>query len=454
MAHQDVTPAVAAGPRFSPGYRRWLLLLLMLIYTSDFIDRSIFSTLAQPIKLGLHLTDTQLGVLGGLAFAVVYTVLGLVIARLAERFHRVGIMSACVAVWSAMTALSGVAMNFGQLLVARMGVAVGEAGAVPCAHSLIADHFPVSRRATALAVFSLGIPLGVLIGAVAGGWIAQNVSWRAAFMLVGAPGLMLAVLGPLTLKEPPRGHVDGLDASGPAPSTFRVIARIWERRTVVWVLAGATLAATAGYGVQAFIAAYFVRRFGFDYAQAGLATGAIAGIGAGISTLAGGLLTDLIGRWDRRSYGWVPAVGLVAATPMFIWGFAQSDWKLALPLLFVAGVAQQLYLAPTFAVANIAVEPRMRATSIALLSAVWSLIGLGFGPVIVGAISDRTAAALSHAAGADVMRLCGAAGCAGAKEASSVGLIYGLMAISVLFAAGAAFYLIATRNMRKDLPAA
>jgi len=438
-----------AAPTFSAGYRRWLLFLLALIYTSNFVDRSILSSLAQAIKRDLALSDTQLGMLGGLTFAAFYTALGIPIARVIERKSRVTVMTFCVAIWSVMTALCGLAQNFAQLAVARIGVGVGEAGCLPSAQSLISDHFPPSKRASALGVFAMGIPIGSLIGAVAGGWIAQHMSWRLAFALVGLPGLALAVITPLTLREPPRGHVENASpAEGPPPPLLAVLKRLWNRRTAIWVCAGATLAATAGYGILTFVAAYFVRRFGLDYTHAGLAAGMISGVGAGVSIMGGGLLTDWIARRDIRAYAWVSIAGLLVAMPLYVAGFTQTHWLPALLFLTAAAGAQQLYLAPTFAVANNVVEPRMRATSVALMSFVWNLVGLGFGPVIVGVLSDRFSGAMKLSSSADILLLCRRTACG---DASATGLQYALIAVTVFYLLGAALFLISARSMRADL---
>jgi predicted MFS family arabinose efflux permease len=433
----------------SAGYRRWLLLLLMLIYTSNFVDRQIFATLAQPIKEELKLTDTDLGVLGGLYFAAFYTLLGLPLARLVEHKSRIAIITVCITIWSVMTALCGVAQNYTQLAAARLGVGVGEAGCLPAAHSLISDHFPASKRATALAIFSLGIPAGSMIGAIGGGWIAKNMDWRSAFLVVGLPGLVLATLVFLTLKEPPRGFADGGVGAQKAPPLTAVLKRFWVRSTALWVTAGASVASMAAYALLAFVTPFFMRRFGLDIAQAGLCAGLISGIGAGTSILAGGLLGDSFVKRDPRGYAWVAVFGLVLAIPLYIFGFTRHDWLSALLLLIAGGAAQQLYLAPTFAVAQNIVEPRMRATSIAIMSAVWSILGIGLGPVIAGNLSDRFAAALKTASMGDVLTLCRQAGCA---DFSATGLQYAMITAStVIYSLAAVLFLISSRNMRRDI---
>jgi predicted MFS family arabinose efflux permease len=452
MASADAGAAAPAskpsGAAFSAGYRRWMMILLVAIYTSNFIDRTILPTLGQAIKQDLHLTDTQLGMLGGLTFAFFYSIFGIPLARVAERRSRVPLMAAAVTAWSMMTALCGLAQNFLQLAAARVGVGVGEASCMPCAHSLIADHYPPRQRASALAIFAFGIPLGSMIGAVAGGWIAQNMSWRLAFMIVGLPGLILALLTILTLKEPPRGHADGLAASGPAPPLTAVLKRYLDRPALLWTTAAATVAATATYGILNFVAVFFMRRFGLDIAHAGLATGAITGIGAGVSILAGGFLGDMAAKRDLRGYAWVAIAGLLTCLPLYDLGFTRGGTILALVLLVGAGVAQQLFLAPTFAVANLGVETRMRATSIALMSFVWSLIGQGLGPVFVGVMSDHMAKVLTADGASDILGLCRAAACA---DASATGLQYAMVSITVLYPISAALFWMASRHMRRDL---
>jgi predicted MFS family arabinose efflux permease len=440
----------AAGrPAFSAGYRTWLLFLLALIYTSNFVDRTLLSTLAQLIKQDLHLSDTDLGLLTGTAFAVLYAVLGIPLARLIEHKSRIVVMSVCIAIWSVMTAACGLAQSFVQLALPRIGVGIGEAGCQPAAHSLISDHFPPEKRATALAIFGLGIPVGTLIGAIGGGWIAQTLGWRSAFVWVGAPGLILALLALVTLKEPPRGHAEGADGQATAPPLTAVIRRYFERPSTLWVIAGATVAATAAYAILAFTSALFVRRYGLNIREAALAFGAISGVGAGVSILGGGVLADRLAKTDVRAYAWVSVAGLLLAIPLFALGFTRPDWVSALALLVPAAAAQQLYLAPTFAIANNMVEPRMRATSIALFSTCWSLVGIGFGPLAAGVISDAMAKALkADPAGTDVLHLCRQAGCA---DASATGLQYALASIVVLYLIAALLFAASSGTMKRDL---
>ena len=453
----EAAPPFVAGR----GYTRWLLTLLILIYTSNFIDRTIVSTLGQAIKRDLGLSDAQLGMLTGLVFAVFYTGLGIPLARLAERKNRVTILAVCTAIWSAMTALCGVANGYGQLLVARMGVGVGEAGFTPCAQSLISDHYPANKRASALAIYCLGIPAGTMIGAIAGGWIAQHLNWRIAFMIVGLPGLVLAGLAMLTLKEPPRGLSEPERPRAlTAPPLTAVLKTLLSKPAVLLATLGAGLASIAGYGLTAFIAPYFVRRFHFDYAQAGLVLGLISGVPNGIGMLFGGYVSDWIGRGDKRSYGWAPALALIVTAPLCVIALLQAEWAPAVAMLTIAALFQQAYLPPTFSLANNMVEPRMRATSVALLSFIWGLIGLGIGPLLTGIVSDRFAGdAFVSAGGGNFAALCpGGHGLTAltaktCAAASTTGLQHALIGITAFYVLAAATYLMATRTMRRDLAA-
>lgn len=380
-----------ARPLFSERYTRWALVLLMFVYTSNFIDRTILATLGQPIKVDLKISDADLGLLQGFAFAIFYTVLGIPIARLAERKDRVTILSVCLVVWSGMTALCGIAQNFLQLLLFRFGVGVGEAGCSPAAHSLIADYFPPAKRSSALAVYSFGIPLGGMIGAMSGGWIAETFSWRMAFFMVGAPGLVLALVARLLLREPPRGHSEaaGPDAEAAEPPSLMAVARrLFGASSFRHMTAGVTLISVAGYGVGGFAQPYFLRQFHLGLAEVGLVFGAITGVSTGLGTLLGGFVTDWAGRRDRRWYSLVPGFGFLIAMPFYVAAYLVPSWQMAAACLVLPGVFSYTYLGPTFGVMHNLVEPRMRATATALLFFVLNFIALGGGPFFTGLMSD------------------------------------------------------------------
>jgi len=459
----------AEKARFSEGYTRWALVLLMFIYTSNFIDRTILATLGQAIKVDLKLSDAQLGLLQGIAFALFYTILGIPVARLAERFNRVNILTVCLVIWSGMTALSGTAANFMQLAAYRFGVGVGEAGCAPSAQSLIADYFPSAKRSSALSVYAFGIPLGAMIGSISGGWIAEHMSWRIAFFIVGVPGLILAAIAKTLLREPQRGMSEVAGAAGQvgaAPSLMDVARKLFRNKSFVHLTAGATLVSFVGYGVGGFAQPYFIRAFHLGLAQVGLVFGLIGGISAGLGTLVGGFLTDWAGRRDRRWYVWVPGIGFLVALPFYVSAYLAPSWIMAAAILAVPGVFAYTYLGPTFGVMHNLVEPRMRASATALLFFILNLIGLGGGPFFTGLVSDILTQhafavqglavhglgafaaacpggiAAKHAAPA-LAHACAAASVIGVRRAILITYAFGLW--------GAAHFFFAARDLRADM---
>jgi MFS family permease len=323
------TAPAAPKPAYSENYKRLVLFLLVTAYTLNFIDRTIIATLGQPIKEALKISDTQLGLLGGLYFALLYTFLGIPIARFAERFSRVNIISGAIIIWSAFTALCGVAGNFAVLAAYRFGVGIGEAGLSPPAHSLISDYFEPKKRASALSVYSFGIPLGTMIGAIAASQIAAAFGWRAAFMVVGLPGVMVAIALKTLVKEPPRGHsepdahpLSAEDATvelpaRPPASLGREFSEMWAVIKLLfgkWPIAnmvlGITLVSFAGYGGGQFAQPYFLRNFHqLDLKAVGLIVGLAAGFSQGIGTLIGGPITDAMSKLSPRWYALVPGRG-------------------------------------------------------------------------------------------------------------------------------------------------
>ncbi|HEY1751902.1 MAG TPA: MFS transporter [Caulobacteraceae bacterium] len=415
----DITAeALAAPPRkplFSEGYKRIVLTTLTLVYTLNFIDRTIIGIIGQPMKESLGITDNQLGLLGGLAFALLYTLLGVPIARLAERVSRVNVMAVCITLWSGFTALCGLAPNFGAMLAMRVGVGIGEAGCSPPAHSLISDYYEPKRRASALSVYAFGIPLGGMLGAIFGGLIAQYLNWRMAFFIVGIPGVLVALALKLLVKEPPRGHAD-IEArpalpedvtveEEPAAPTRSLGGEIWFELTELAAVArrifgtwsflnmtlGVTLASFAGYGAGQFGSPYFIRAFGLGLALVGVLFGIIGGVSAGVGTLAGGFITDWLSKRSAAWYALVPGIGLAIAVPIYILAYTRADWRIAAAVLLLPGLFQYTYLGPTFGVIQNAVDQRRRATATALLFLFLNLIALGGGPPFTGWLIDRFA---------------------------------------------------------------
>jgi len=395
---------------YSIAYKRAVILLLTLAYTLNSADRTLIAIIGQPLKVDLNLTDAQLGVLIGTAFATLYAFSGLPIARLAERFNRVIIISTALAVWSALTALCGLAANFTQLLMLRMAVGVGEAGCTPPAHSLISDYFAPSRRSTALSIYSCGISFGYILSAIVGGYAASRYGWRTACMAVGLPGIGVALLLRWSIKEPPRGHSDPptnssatrLPARPALPSrrfefgselkeVMHVARTLFLKRPIANMLVGLIVASFAAQGSYAFVPAYFSRAFGLDYATIGIISAVTGGATVGLGLAAGGVLTDALGARDAKWYALVPAGGLIIALPLYVLAFLHSDWRMSALFLGAAGFFQYLSFGPTVGVVQNIVDSRRRATATALVFILLTVICLGFGPPFTGWLIDRLA---------------------------------------------------------------
>jgi MFS family permease len=399
----------------------YLLIVLALIYTSSFVDRAIVNILAEPIKRDLGLTDTELGILGGIAFAALYSVLGIPVARLAERKNRLFIITVAVTIWSLMTMLCAAATGFLQLAAARAGVGIGEAACTPCAHSMIGDSFPPDRRATAISIYSLGIPVGTVLGTLGGAWVANTYSWHAAFVAVGAPGLLLALLAGSTLKEPQRGRFDPPVDDHP-PSLIFVLRHLWSRHAFRHLLAGVTLSTLISAGLGAFGAPFLLRSgFEVDLLDVALISALLVGCGTFVGTLVGGPLADRLSRLDERSMLRVPAIAYLITAPVLALAYASNTLVLFIGLSLVGQLTAAIYLGPTFGALHNMVEPRMRATAVAIVFMVVALVGIGFGPVLVGAISDYAAHAIygvdpAHCVGLSAP-MCSAATFAGLRAA-------------------------------------
>jgi predicted MFS family arabinose efflux permease len=380
----------------SGGYKTKVLALLTLGYTLNFMDRLIFSAIGIPIREDLHLTSTQLGLLNGLYFALTYVILGIPVARIADRINRVGIIVFALCVWSGFTALCGMAGTFASLAFYRFGVGFGEAGFSAPAHSLISDLYEPRKRASALSVFSLGIPLGGLFGAVIGGYLAEWFGWRAAFYVVGLPGIMVGVLTWLFVKEPRRGTTDDSAAAVERPKLsvqselkeFGAVARVlFLQWPMVNVLLGMTLVSFSGYGVYSFVAQYVYARFGLSLGLTNLLIALII-IGSGVGTLAGGFICDYMAKRSPNWHVLVPAIGLFICVPLYAFAYTQSSYQVMFLILAVPAALHYLYMAPSFAVAQNAVPAYRRATMSALVLFVVNFIALGGGPTFTGALVD------------------------------------------------------------------
>lgn len=361
-----------------------VLALLLLAYIFNFLDRQILGILAGPIIADLKLSDAEFGAIGGIAFAILYSVLGVPLAMLADRTSRSKVIAGAVAVWSAFTALCGTATSFGQLFLFRLGVGVGEAGGVAPAYALIADYFPPRRRARALAIFSLGIPLGLASGTLIGAYLASWVSWRAAFVVMGIAGLMLAPIMLIFVRDLPRKQ--------PAPGDQLPLSRafpIIAAKPTFWLMAGAaSCSSLAGYGLALWVPSVLERSFGFSLIERGHFLASVFLIGGTTGVFMGGWLADRLGQSDKRWYGRLPAIAWLITAPTFALGLMSTDPWLAWPLLLIPNALNILWLGPvTTAVQHLVPQP-MRSTASASFLLINNLIGLGVGPTLIGALSE------------------------------------------------------------------
>lgn len=385
----DITTPESFDDVITPAYRRYALLLLFLVFTSSHVDRQILAILLEPIKHELSLSDTQLGFLSGIAFAIFYATLGIPMAMWADRSNRRNIITLALATWSGMTVLCGMAANFWQLALARIGVGVGEAGSSPPSHSIIADMYPPSERATAMGIFSLGINCGLLIGFLVGGWINQWYGWRAAFWVVGAPGLVLAVLVRTSLQEPPRGYAEGLrTASHEAPSLKDVVMYMWSTPALRHIVAGATLASFVGYGVVLWLPSFLIRSHGLQSGTVGVLLALGFGVFGAVGTFLGGRLADRLGKQDIRWSVWVVGIAILLALPFVLVFYLVTETSTALLIGVIPALLGGAYLGPSFALNQGLVPVRMRSVASAIVLFIVNIIGLGLGPQSVGILSD------------------------------------------------------------------
>ena len=371
--------------------RRYTLFVLVVVYASSHLDRNIMGILAESIRVDLGLSDSQLGAMTGFAFAAFYATLGMPMAMWADRHNRRNLIAVSIALWSAMTALGGLAQNYWHLLIARIGVGVGEAGSNPPSHSIIADLYAPHERATAMGVFGMGVGAGILLGFLAGGWINQWFGWREAFFVVGLPGLLIALVVRFTVKEPERGASEGLKAEGDAPPFMDVIRFLIADRVLSLVVLGGSCCAFVGYAIVLWLPAFFVRAHGLGTGEIGTAFAIIAGVLGALGVLATGRLAD---RLASRGEGWrmrILAIGLMLATPLLIATVAVASPWLAFALFTVPAIAGQFHVGPTFAMiqSRTPLEKRSVAASINLF--ITNIIGLGVGPLYVGVASDLIA---------------------------------------------------------------
>ncbi|WP_326523659.1 spinster family MFS transporter [Sphingomonas sp.] len=409
-------------------YANTVLAMLFIVYTFNFLDRQILGILVQPIKADLGLTDTQLGALGGIAFALLYSTLAIPLAIVADRTSRSWVITISLTVWSGFTALCGLATGFWSLFLARLGVGVGEAGGVAPSYAMIADYFPPERRARALAIYSMGIPIGLAMGAILGGWIAATVDWRTAFIVVGIAGILVAPIFRLVVKEPLRG---GADPSGPAPKVAVPVSAVFPilaKKPSFWLMAfAAAFSSMCGYGLAFWSPSLLIRSFGFDLWGASLFFGSLLLVGGTLGVFAGGWFADKLGGRDRGNYAKLPAIAWLVTLPLFAAGFWSSSPWVAWAFLVIPNGLNILWLGPvTTAVQNL-VPPQMRATASACFLFINNLIGLGAGSWVMGAMSDGMTAQFGNES-----------------------LRYSLIAATSFYLVAAVLMFAAVKHLRKD----
>jgi MFS family permease len=418
-----------------PAYWNYVLGLLTICYVMNTVDRStVLAASLQAIKREFNASDFQMGMLTGLPFALFYSTMGIPIAAWADRSSRRTVLALAVAAWSAMTALCGMAVNYVMLFASRVGTAIGEAGGSPPSHSLISDYFPKIRRGTAFAIFALAVPVGTSLGSAIGGWGNQHLGWRLTFIMVGLPGLVLALLVRLTVIEPPRGYADGAAAQKskvPAPPLSEVIAHLWSRTSFRHMCLATALHSVVWYAGGAFNNAFFQRSHQMTVAQAGYFISLFAAIG-GLGTFFGGFAADRLSRRlnDRRWYLWVPGMATMAMVPFQFSSYLGADRAVFMPSFAIMTFFAAAFFGPSFAMTQALATLRMRSVATSVLLFIQTLIGQGVGPSLVGYISDW----LNPSLGAASLR-------------------YALVIVGLVNVWAAVHYLWGARALRKDLEA-
>ena len=416
------TTAAPAGRR----YRLSVLAMLLLVYTFNFIDRQIIGVLAGPIKADLGLTDTELGYLGGLSFALLYSTLAIPIAWFADRSSRTWIITVSLTVWSGFTAACGLAQNFTQLFLMRMGVGVGEAGGVAPSYSLVADYFPVRERARALAAYSLGIPIGSALGVIFGGLIAAAVDWRWAFITVGLAGVLIAPVFRLIVRDPPRPTTAAGDKIA-APSFGRVLATLLPKPSF-WLLAlGASCSSIMGYGLIFWLPSFFGRSYGLELREVAWFYGSIVLVGGVIGVWGGGWLADRLGRRGPTAYPLVPALAFTVAAPAYFVALLVPSLAGAWVVFLIPTALTLMWLGPVITAVQHLVPPPMRSTASAAFLFINNLVGIGLGTLFLGRLSDSYA-----------------------ERFGDESLRYSILTGLVFYALAAVLLFVASRTIRKD----
>jgi predicted MFS family arabinose efflux permease len=461
--HAEPLASSATGAAYgTPSYRNYVLLALTFVYTLNFVDRILIGVVAQPIMEEFKLADWQFGLLSGFGFALMYTLAGIPIARLAERTNRVKIIAGSIILWSLMTALCGLANGFLALLIFRIGVGIGEAGCTPPANSIIADYFPPRSRARALAIYAMGVTLGSLIANLFGGPIAQAFSWREAFIILGIPGVLVGFIIYFSVKEPPRGYSDLPGTPQIGARGFGETLRILGNKPTFWLnMAAATLVAFVGYGISNFQAPFFQRVHGLSVGEVATQVSVPLGIAAAFGTLLSGIIAEKVSGKFPTAVAWIAGLGLLASIPFYWFGFSAKTVGEATILIGIGAFLHYGYLGAQYTVCQSIVDARSRATAIALTLFIINLLGYGLGPLTIGYLSDvfasntlvDTGLAINQCKGseADLLQAIGSAKLAICHHATAEGLRAAIKAVAGVFFLGGITYLWASRTMHKDM---
>lgn len=468
-SHAEGEPTTNTGRAFgSSGYRNYVLFSLTLLYTLNFLDRVLIGVVAQPIIEEFKLLDWQFGLLSGFGFALMYTIVGIPIARFAEYMNRVRIIAVSVITWSLMTALCGIAGNFAWLLVFRIGVGIGEAGLSPAANSIIADYFPPRSRARAIAIYTLGITVGGVLANVFGGPITELFSWREAFLALGIPGIVLGIVFLFTVVEPPRGYADPPTATHVRKTSLVETIRELSSKRTFWVnMIAAALVAFVGYGLSNFQVAFFQRAHGMSIADVALQIAVPLGLSASVGAFAAGYLTERMSARYPNVVAWLPGGMLIACVPMYWIGFTTDSVPIALFVMLVGAALHYGYLGAQYTICQGVASPRSRATAVAIFLFVVNLLGYGCGPLFLGILSDilmtnnlvasqfslELTPLLCKGTSEQLISILGNAKAQACMTASAEGLRWAIVYTVSIFSVAGALYLYCCKTLQEDLVA-
>lgn len=447
MAEAGLAPSEPIERLSSRRYQAYVLFVLCLIFAFNFGDRMLIGTLQEPLRAEFNLSDFQLGLLGGPAFALLYTVAGFPLARWADRGNRVTIISLALGTWSLMTALCGAAGSFLHLFLARVGVSIGEAGCSPPAHSLISEYFPRERRSTAMAIYATGAPIGMMATAIIGGYVAQHYGWRITMVGFGVAGVFVAVLAMLTVWEPRRGATERPPLIG-----FGIAIRtLLSKRTLIHTCLGAAICSIASNFLTQYMTSFLMRSHGLELAQAALIAGAGGSGGAALGTFGSGLLADRLSRRRLGATAYVPAVGISLAACTFWIVFSSPSIAVVVPTLLIAVALLNTYMGQSYALVQSVSPSTMRATAAALFICANSLLGYGLGPPLFGLLSDTLASSSMAQNGLDLATCRANLALPNCAIAQATGLRWSLIASTPLLFWAAIHFVLAGRALKRDL---